>query len=109
MSRLPPPALARAYECLLDPSNSSKDAVVRVWSRDDLKAHCELAGHDGPVNAVGLQNDHVVSASGDGKIILWDLKTRSRVRTFEGHDRGLACVEFKVCSGSDLMSSSSGS
>lgn len=38
----------------------------------------------------------VVSASGDGKMILWDIASGERVRTFEGHDRGLACIEFKV-------------
>ncbi|KAG8982255.1 hypothetical protein FRB90_006916, partial [Tulasnella sp. 427] len=85
-------------------ASNSKDAVVRVWSRHTLEPHCDLMGHEGPVNAVGLQGDHVISASGDGKMILWDLKTRSRVRTFEGHDRGLACVEFKddhIISGSN--------
>lgn len=78
------------------PLSSSKDAVVRVWSRHTLEPYCDLMGHEGPVNAVGLQGDQVISASGDGRMILWDLKTRSKVRTFEGHDRGLACVEFKV-------------
>lgn len=29
-------------------------------------------------------------------MILWDLQSGERVRTFEGHDRGLACIEFKV-------------
>jgi hypothetical protein len=29
-------------------------------------------------------------------MILWDIDTGERVRTFEGHDRGLACIEFKV-------------
>jgi len=37
-----------------------------------------------------------VSASGDGKMILWDIESGERLRTFEGHDRGLACIEFKV-------------
>ena len=37
-----------------------------------------------------------VSASGDGKMILWDIASGERIRTFEGHDRGLACIEFKV-------------
>lgn len=39
-----------------------------------------------------------VSASGDGKMILWDIASGERIRTFEGHDRGLACIEFKVSS-----------
>ncbi len=29
-------------------------------------------------------------------MILWDIRTGERLRTFEGHDRGLACIEFKV-------------
>lgn len=40
--------------------------------------------------------DKQVSASGDGKIILWDIESGERIRTLEGHDRGLACIEFKV-------------
>ena len=48
------------------------------------------------MNAVGLQDNRVVSASGDGKMILWDVASGERLRTFEGHDRGLACIEFKV-------------
>jgi WD40 repeat protein len=46
---------------------------------------------------IRLQAGHVVSASGDGTMILWDIETGNRVRTFVGHDKGLACVEFKVC------------
>ncbi|KAJ7704307.1 WD40-repeat-containing domain protein [Mycena rosella] len=101
----------------------SKDAAIRVWARDTLALHRTLRGHEGPVNAVGLQSGsygdaaddgddsgrerhsgRVVSASGDGKMILWDIASGERVRTFEGHDRGLACIEFKedlIISGSN--------
>lgn len=75
---------------------SSRDGVVRVWDRRQLEPYRILRGHEGPVNAVGLQNGRVVSASGDGKLILWDIESGERLRTFEGHNRGLACIEFKV-------------
>lgn len=29
-------------------------------------------------------------------MILWDTESGDRIRTFEGHDRGLACIDFKV-------------
>lgn len=96
--------------------DSSKDASIRVWDRKTLSLTRVLRGHEGPVNAIGLQHDRVVSpvssassllrislcshfqvsASGDGKLILWDITNGERIRTFEGHDRGLACIEFKV-------------
>lgn len=69
---------------------------MRVWDRATLQLRATLRGHEGPVNAVGLQGGRVVSASGDGKMILWDVYSGERLRTFEGHDRGLACIEFKV-------------
>ena len=75
---------------------SSKDALIRVWKRDTLELHRTFDGHEGPVNAVGLQDNRIVSASGDGKLMMWDIATGERLRTFEGHARGLACVEFKV-------------
>jgi F-box and WD-40 domain protein 1/11 len=67
-----------------------------VWDRKTLELSTTLRGHEGPVNAVGLQNGKVVSASGDGKMMLWDIVAGTRIRTFEGHDRGLACIEYKV-------------
>lgn len=77
-------------------SVSSKDGLIRVWNRKTLALAHTLQGHEGPVNAIGLQDGRVVSASGDGKIFLWDIVAGSRIRTFEGHDRGLACIDFKV-------------
>jgi F-box and WD-40 domain protein 1/11 len=58
--------------------------------------HRAFHGHEGPVNAVGVQGNRLASASGDGKMILWDMKSGERLRTFDAHDRGLACIEFKV-------------
>ncbi len=39
---------------------SSKDGAVRVWNRNTLELHRSMRGHEGPVNAVGLQNGRVV-------------------------------------------------
>ena len=76
--------------------NSSKDTKIRVWNRETLDLHRTLTGHEGPVNAIGLQNGFIVSASGDTKMMLWDIERGTCLRTFDGHDRGLACIEFKV-------------
>jgi WD40 repeat protein len=67
-----------------------------VWNRETLSLHRTLTGHEGPVNAIGLQNGFIVSASGDTKMMLWDIERGTCLRTFDGHDRGLACIEFKV-------------
>lgn len=67
-----------------------------MWRRDTLELYRTLRGHEGPVNAVCLEGGKLVSASGDGKMILWDIARGERLRTLEGHDRGLACIEFKV-------------
>ncbi|KAJ7798735.1 WD40 repeat-like protein [Mycena olivaceomarginata] len=68
----------------------SKDAVVWVWGRESLELERVLRGHEGPVNAnegdVGYgegnksqrHEGRVVSASGDGKMILWDIKSGER-------------------------------
>lgn len=75
---------------------SGKDANIFMWDRNTLQLHRSFRGHEGPVNAVGVQGNRLASASGDGKMILWDIAKGERLRTFDAHDRGLACIEFKV-------------
>ena len=36
-------------------------------------------------------------------MILWDIASGERLKTFEGHDRGLACIEFKVKRSPDTL------
>lgn len=95
----------------------SKDATVRVWRRCDLplSPSCPTPSsstslvawrkftHSGPVNAVDLQHNQVVSASGEGSMYLWDLNSGEKLHKFSGHTKGLACIVFK---GTTLVSGS---
>lgn len=69
---------------------------MRLWSRSTLELAHVFTGHNGPVNAIDVSrtSERIISASGDGTLILWDIRTRRLVRTFSGHSRGLACVAF---------------
>ncbi|KAF1999741.1 WD40 repeat-like protein [Amniculicola lignicola CBS 123094] len=72
----------------------SKDATINVWDRatgDHLRT---LTGHRGPVNAVQLRGNLLVSASGDGVAKLWNLDQGHCIKEFPSQDRGLAAVEF---------------
>jgi F-box and WD-40 domain protein 1/11 len=72
----------------------SKDTTICVWDRRTGALLKQLVGHHGPVNAVQLRGDLVVSASGDGVAKLWNVTDGHCVKEFPSKDRGLACVEF---------------
>ncbi|XAO27662.1 hypothetical protein I312_106522 [Cryptococcus bacillisporus CA1280] len=87
---------------------ASKDCHVRVYSRDSFELVHLLAGHRGPVNCVtprkvdwmisrekGEQREEVVSASGDGSWIVWDIKNGCQLRKGADIGRGLACVAWE--------------
>ena len=72
----------------------SKDATVCLWDRNTGELLNKLSGHRGPVNAVQLRGNLVVSASGDGIAKLWNLTSGLCIKEFPSKDRGMACVEF---------------
>ncbi|KAF6222805.1 hypothetical protein HO133_000854 [Letharia lupina] len=72
----------------------SKDATVCLWDRSTGELMKKLSGHRGPVNAVQLRGNLVVSASGDGIAKLWNLTSGLCIKEFPSKDRGMACVEF---------------
>ncbi|KAL4954493.1 WD40-repeat-containing domain protein [Aspergillus filifer] len=72
----------------------SKDHTICVWDRHTGALVKTLLGHRGPVNAVQLRGDSIVSASGDGVAKLWNVTSGLCVKEFSSKDRGLACVEF---------------
>ncbi|KAL3464395.1 WD40-repeat-containing domain protein [Aspergillus heterothallicus] len=72
----------------------SKDHAICLWDRRTGALVKKLLGHRGPVNAVQLRGDLLVSASGDGVAKLWNIASGLCVKEFASKDRGLACVEF---------------
>ena len=72
----------------------SKDATICLWDRNTGDLLKKLNGHRGPVNAVQLRGNLVVSASGDGIAKLWNLTSGLCIKEFPSKDRGMACVEF---------------
>ncbi|KAF2477068.1 F-box/WD repeat-containing protein lin-23 [Lindgomyces ingoldianus] len=72
----------------------SKDSSINVWDRVTGNHIRYLQGHRGPVNAVQLRGNLLVSASGDGIAKLWNLDSGMCVKEFPSQDRGLAAVEF---------------
>lgn len=60
-------------------------------------------GHSAAVNAIQIEGDQIVSASGDRHIRIWDLKKGTCPRVIPGHQKGIACVQYdglRVVSGS---------
>ena len=72
----------------------SKDTTICLWDRHTGELVRQLSGHRGPVNAVQLRGDLIVSASGDGIAKLWNITSGLCIKEFSSRDRGLACVEF---------------
>jgi WD40 repeat protein len=62
-----------------------------------------LEGHNAAVNAIQINGDLIVSASGDRHIKIWNAKNGRLLRTLQGHHKGIACVQFdgkRIVSGS---------
>ena len=72
----------------------SKDMTICLWDRHTGDFLRSLSGHRGPVNAVQLRGNLVVSASGDGVAKLWNLTSGLCIKEFPSKDRGMACIEF---------------
>ncbi|EAW10579.1 F-box and WD domain protein [Aspergillus clavatus NRRL 1] len=63
-----------------------------------------LDGHGAAVNAIQMNEDEIVSASGDRLIKIWNVRTGVCKKTLMGHEKGIACVQFdnrRIISGSN--------
>lgn len=99
------PITTRFFAETADPGAFLQDTKTHVWERATGTLYRVLQGHRGPVNAVQIQGDRVLTASGDSLMKLWDLHSGQALRTFTGHTRGLACVSWAP-SGRYFVSSS---
>ncbi|MCJ1232002.1 hypothetical protein MMC12_008683 [Toensbergia leucococca] len=62
-----------------------------------------LDSHGAAVNAIHIQNDQLVSASGDRNLKVWDIHTGVCTAVCRGHMKGIACVQYdgkRIVSGS---------
>ncbi|QSS60628.1 F-box and WD domain-containing protein [Histoplasma capsulatum] len=63
-----------------------------------------LDGHGAAVNAIQMNENEIVSASGDRLIKVWDIHNGACLKTLIGHKKGIACVQFdsrRIVSGSN--------
>ncbi len=90
------------------PGHEFGEQAVRIWGelhgrlpRGELQGAASLRtleGHTRPVNSIQLSADerHVLSASDDETLRLWELDTSRCLRTFEGHTGRVRSVEFSL-------------
>ncbi|MBS1967584.1 MAG: protein kinase [Chloroflexi bacterium SZAS-1] len=78
-------ALALSANQASTPTNAAQLALAQAAYAPGTRKL--LTGHSGPVMSVAVSPDgtQALSASRDNTIILWDLKTGTRLRTLEGH------------------------
>lgn len=61
-------------------------SVYKLDSGNAVKAHRELAGHDGYLSCCRfISSDKIISSSGDSTCFLWDIETATALTSFSDH------------------------
>ncbi|XP_061344925.1 DENN domain and WD repeat-containing protein SCD1 isoform X2 [Gastrolobium bilobum] len=75
--------------------SGSDDQSVLVWDKQTTQLLEELKGHDGPVSCVRmLSGERVLTASHDGTVKMWDVRTDRCVATVGRSSSAVLCMEY---------------
>ncbi|KAH9556185.1 hypothetical protein CY35_07G012700 [Sphagnum magellanicum] len=80
--------------------SGSDDQRVLVWDKSTRQLLEELKGHEGKVSCVRmLSGDRVLTASHDGSLKMWDIRTDSCVATVGKSTSSVLCMDYDDSSG----------
>ncbi|XP_073225794.1 DENN domain and WD repeat-containing protein SCD1 isoform X3 [Cicer arietinum] len=75
--------------------SGSDDHSVLVWDKQTTQLLEELKGHEGPVSCVRtLSGERVLTASHDGTVKMWDVRTDRCVATVGRCSSAVLCMEY---------------
>ena len=86
---------------------SAKDNTVRLWELPSGKPLGVLTGHNARIRGVAISADGHLIASGsdDGSVILWDMASRSILRTIKSSYGPVQAVSFDAAAHALLVAS----
>ena len=100
---------ARMPSYIIDTSSMNTQQIEQKLANRQIKMVQQysllmaLDGHNAAVNAIQIDQDQIVSASGDRLIKVWSVIDGRLINTLPGHQKGIACVQFdskRIVSGS---------
>ena len=107
--RMNPASGARMASYIIDTSAiepsllEAKIANRQIKALEPYRLLMVIEGHSAAVNAIQIEGDKIVSASGDRFVKLWNVRDGCHLKDLQGHQKGIACVQFdgkRVVSGS---------
>ncbi|KAF8670993.1 hypothetical protein HU200_050269 [Digitaria exilis] len=80
--------------------SGADDQSVIVWDKQNFKLLLELKGHEAPVSSVRmLSGERVLTASHDGTVKMWDVRTDTCVATVGRCKSAVLCMEYDDSTG----------
>ena len=107
--KVSPASTAKMPAYIIDTSSMSPQQLENKLANRQIKMLqpysllMSLDGHNAAVNAIQIDQDQIVSASGDRLIKVWSVIDGRLISTLPGHQKGIACVQFdskRIVSGS---------